>query len=84
MYLLRVLSNLEKYTNGDAFFIRSLEMSDVEEIVFCFSIPVKIILLFFFIRMSCDIHRLRIKWYDQIKFDNDKIEKFDKIEKLQD
>ncbi len=34
----------------------------------------QLILLFLFIRMSCDIHQIKKKWVDQVKFENGKLQ----------
>ena len=56
-------------------------MSDTEMIiviVVMLYLPIQIILLCLFIRMSCDIHQLKIKWVNQVKFTDDE-QKFNPI-----
>lgn len=46
------------------------EWDFISEILFVLLIPIKIIIFFLFVRLCCDIHNLKEKWVNQVRFED--------------
>lgn len=51
------------------------DTAEIIEMAIILHLLIQLILLFLFIRMSCDLHVIRRKWVDQVRFENGKLEK---------